>query len=111
MGQSRTFDTKTCDDHRLQSINNDDDEEYVEDNRDEPEAQNLHVVQQREDVPEDDEDLLCIDRENVEVEQPYADGSKARNHTTTSVHKPTKHLESQAEEYDEEYDEEEEENE
>lgn len=49
MGQSRTFESELGVDEqqRMQSLNQeeeDDDVQYVEEDRDEPEAQNLHVV-------------------------------------------------------------------
>lgn len=111
---SRTEESDCADEDRcLQSLINggeevEEDAEYEpeENNGDEPEAQNLHVVQRKDDVVADeDEDLLCIDKEIVDVEKPCENRAAGEKDSK----KQTGAVQSQGEEYDEEeYDEEDE---
>lgn len=114
MDRSRTYESDCAlEDRCLQSMINggeevEEDAEYVpeENNGDEPEAQNLHVVQRKDDVvPDEDDDLLCIDKEIIDVEKPYENRVPGEK----NGEKLPRHAQSQGEEYDEEeYDEEDE---
>ena len=109
-------DNSTKQDEKIKTEGNEDDEEYQreEPRVDEPESLNLRVPHPKDtdEQPgdDDDEDLLCIDKQEIEVETPMQNKSRAYTNKKGGSPKQTggtQGMDSNPEEYDEEeYDEE-----